>query len=336
MEKNTLSGIVSDFVGDYFSEERDPDNMQDWLSDEMTKHLPEMSSDEAQSTSGTIIATVKRVNDCIASAQNAAKENVSAEKWFNTEFNERTDGLTVAEKGKVLTQMYNGFCGANSDELMQEMPDDAWDNFSLLQMASDVVKKAGAVALRSAVTSVDESIERSMEEGTELVGADVIGSAINSAADMGLKCAAAGATRIAQKKGWLETVLPEDTSTEEITSMAVGAVEDIKVCFKAATGEITALEAADQVQRNVVARAVDYVADHADKIGKAIGTFFNPLFGGEIGEKIGKGIKYLCTTEVKDFIKVGVNKVCTAARNLFTGAVNKLKNGVKEFFSLFS
>lgn len=336
MEKDRLSGIVSDFVGDYFSDESNADNMQDWLSDEMTKHLPEMSPDEAHSTSGTIIATVKRVNDCIESAQTAARENVSAEEWFNAEFNERTNGLSVAEKGKVLTQMYNGFCEAGSDELMQEMPDDAWDNFSLLQMASDVVKKAGAVALRSAVASVDESIERSMEEGTELIGEEVLGSAINSAADMGLKCAAAGAARIAQKKGWLDNILPEDTTTEEITNMAVGAVEDIKVCFKAATGEITALEAAECVQRNVIARAVDFVADHADSIGKAIGTFINPIFGGDIGEKIGNGIKYLCTTEVRDFIKVGVNKVCNAAKSFFAGALNTVKNGVKAIASLFS
>lgn len=341
MENNFIH-LVTDFVGDFLSNEDNSANVGSWLSGAMTKFMPNMSAEEADKTSGIIVGTVKSLNEKIQAVQQAD----NAETWFRDEFNKQTEALSAAEKGKILSQAFNGFAAAESGftgeiaETAGEIADNAWDNFSLLQMTSDVLKKSGNVALQSLALNASEAIQQSIEGVAPIKGvADALASSVGTAVDTGVKCAASGAALIAQKNGWLKKFLPVDATVQEITNIAVGAVENVKTFFAVGSGACSAEEAIDRIQRTVVARAVDFLAVNSPKIGASIGAVFGPA-GAEIGYTIGKGVSYLAKTDAREFFEAGLNKVCTAARSVVSKVGNAIKEKAKAGFekvkSLFS
>lgn len=326
---NNIAGIVTDFVGDFLSSENNSANISGWLGGTMKKFMPSMSEEEANFAGGIILNTVKSLNSKIQSVQQA--ENT--EEWFRDEFNKETAGFSAAEKGRLLTQAYNGFATAESGftgeapEFSEKIPDIEWDNFSLIQMTSDVLKKSGETALRSLAYDTGEIIQQGVTGVLSINGAaEALTSSVGTAVDIGIKCAASGAALIAQKKGWLKKFLPQDASIQEITNIAVGAVETAKAIYAAGAGACSVEEAIDRIQRTVIARAVDFLAENSPRIGESIGMIFGPQ-GAVIGRVIGEGISYLAKTEVRDFFEKGLNKIATSARGFFSKAKDKVKSG---------
>lgn len=333
-----VSRIVKDFVGDYLSEGANSENMQGWLSGEMNKLMPEMSADEADSASREIIDSVNDLNGRIRSVQEAD----NTEDWFREEFNKENAELSIAEKGKLLTEAYNGLSNAESGftgeapELVEDIPEEEWDNFALIQMSSDVVKKANTASLMSVASDEEEETENSIQQGIEecieLEGAEVITSETGTAADVGIKCAAAGAVYAAKKKGMLSEEISQNATTRDISSMAVGAVETAKVCINAASGACSAEDAIERIQRVGVARVVNMLADKAPGVCARIGGIFGPQ-GAAVGLAVGGVISFLARTEVGEFFKNGLNKVATKARRGLAKVGKKVKNGVKNLFN---
>ena len=331
-----VSRMVTDFVGDYLNEGANSDNMRGWLSGEMTKLMPEMSAYEADSTSREIIDSVNDLNGRIKAVQQAD----NTEDWFRDEFNKETADFSAAEKGKLLTEAYNGLSNAESGftgeapELAEEIPDEEWDNFSLIQMSSDVVKKANVASLMSVASDeeTEDSIQQGIEECIEIEGAEVITAETGTPADVGIKCAAAGAVYAANKMGMLSETLSQNISNRDISNMAVGAVEAARVCINAAAGACSAEEAVERIQRVGVARLVDKLADKAPDVCASIGGIFGPQ-GAAIGLVVGKAISFLASTKVGEFFKNGLNKIATKARKGLAKIGKKVANGAKNLFN---
>lgn len=328
MENNFIH-LVTDFVGDFLSNENNSANVGSWLSGAITKFMPNMSAEEAGKTSGIIVDTVKGLNEKIQAVQQAD----NTEDWFRDEFNKQTESLSAAEKGKILSQAFNGFAAAESGftgepaEVAVEIAENEWDNFSLIQMTSDVLKKSGETALRSLAYNAGEAIQQGIEGVVSVEGAaEALASSVGTAVDTGVKCAASGAALIAQKNGWFKKFLPVDATVQEITNIAVGAVENVKTFFAVGKGICSAEEAAERVQRTVVARTVDFLALNSPTIGAAIGAVFGPA-GAEIGYTIGQGVSFLAKTDAREFFEAGLNKVCTKAREVVSKVGNKVKSG---------
>lgn len=331
-----VSRMVTDFVGDYLNEGANSDNMQGWLSGKMTKFIPEMSADEADSTSREIIDSVNDLNGRIKAVQQAD----NTEDWFRDEFNKETADFSAAEKGKLLTEAYNGLSNAESGftgeapEFAEEIPEEEWDNFSLIQMSSDVVKKANVASLMSVASDeeTEDSIQQGIEECIEIEGAEFITSETGSLADVGIKCAAAGAVYAANKMGMLSETLSKNISNRDISNMAVGAVEAARVCINAAAGACSAEDAVERIQRVGVARLVDKLADKAPGVCASIGGIFGPQ-GAAIGLAVGSAISFLASTEVGEFFKNGLNKIATKARKGLAKIGKKVVNGAKNLFN---
>ncbi len=334
-----ISDVVTDFVGDYLKNENASDNMQGWLSGKMTEIIPDISADEADSASREIVDSVKELNGRIISVNQA--ENT--EDWFRDEFNKETSDYSAAEKGKLLTEAYNGLSIAESGytgeepAIAEEIPEEEWDNFSLIQMSSDVAKKAAVTSVMPLSAESDDTdetedfIRQGIEECVKVEGAEVITSDTGTSADFGIKCAAAGAVYAANKKGMLGEEFSENATTSDLSGMAVKAVETAKVCVNAASGACSAEEAVESIQRVGVALAVNALAKKAPAVCKRIGMFFGPQ-GAAIGLAVGEVISFLARTEVGEFFKKGINKIATKARKALAKVGKKVKNGVKSFF----
>ncbi len=344
MEKENsieINSLVSEFISDYISNADNSGNIEQWVADKMQSEIPNMDISEAADIAAKITATINSINNNIQSINNAAENGVTRESWFIKNFDKTTADKSAGEKGKILTGLANGLCNAvkafnGETEIYDELTeaDEAWDDskwneYSLSDIALKVVQQAGAASLKALEANLDEAAEQEIESG---ISADVI-SPIGSAMDVGIKVAAAGALNTAYKKGMFEDFLPEDISTQSLSNIAVGAVENVRVFAQAAQGEISVEEAVDKTQRNTIARMVDFLADNSDKIGGFVGSIFGPK-GAEIGKKVGKVVKYLATTEVRDFITEGANKVCSFARSCVQTVAEKavsIFEGIKNF-----
>lgn len=339
MENNVIH-LVTDFIGDFFKSEDNSANIGGWLNGAMTRFMPDMPAEEAESSSNIILDTVNRLNDKLKGVQQAD----NAETWFRDEFNKQTEALSDSEKGEILSQAFNGFSAAESGftgeaaEKAPEIADNEWDNFSLIQISSDVLKKSGEAALQSLAYNAGDVIQQGVESivthNTERA-ALAFTSAIGTAVDTGVKCAASGAALISQKKGWLTKFIPATATVQEVTNIAVGAVENVKTFLAVGSGACSVVDAIDRIQRNVIARAVDFLAVKSPSIGEKIGMIFGPT-GAAVGRAIGTGVSFLAKTDAREFIETGLNKVCSAARNVVSKVKDKVKAGfnkVKE--SLF-
>ena len=327
MENNVMR-LVTDFVGDFLNDENNSANIEGWLSGTITKFMPDMSAEEANTASRTILNTVTSLNNRIQAVQQAD----NAETWFRDEFNKQTDSLSADEKGKILSQAFNGFSAAESgftgeaEEKAAEIADNEWDNFSLLQMSSDVLKKSGEAALQSLAYNAGDMIQQSIEGVVPISVKGAFTSAIGTAVDTGIKCAASGAALIAQKKGWLTKFLPATATVQEITNIAVGAMENVKTFLSVGSGACSVVDAIDRIQRNVIARAVDFLAVNSPMIGEKIGMIFGPG-GAAAGRTVGTGLSFLAQTDAREFIEAGLNKVATAARSVVSKIGDKVKSG---------
>lgn len=328
--ENNIIHLVTDFIGDFFKNEDNSENIGDWLNGAMTKFMPDMSAEEARDSSNIILDTVNSLNDKLKSVQEAD----NAETWFRDKFNKQTEALSDSEKGKILSQAFNGFSAAESGftgeaaEKATEIADNEWDNFSLLQMSSDVLKKSGEAALQSLACNTGDLIQQSIEGVVPISVKGAFTSAIGTAVDTGVKCAASGAALIAQKKGWLTKFLPAAATVQEITNIAVGAVENVKTFLAVGSGACSVVDAIDRIQRNVIARAVDFLAVNSPMIGEKIGMIFGPA-GAAVGRVIGTGVSFLAKTDAREFIESGLNKVATGARSLISKAANAVKSTAK-------
>ena len=164
-------------------------------------------------------------------------------------------------------------------------------------------------------------------------------SAIKSGASAGVTVATSGALTVAARSGWLGKLLMK-TPAGHIAAAACVGIENVKVLYKFAKGEVTGEEAIDQAGRATcsVLGGMALGAKGAS-IGASIGTVFGPvgtaiggIAGGLIGGIAGSTVGEAVFSAGKKIVSFVANTVRTVA----TGIVNAAKSvvsGVKNFFS---
>lgn len=168
-------------------------------------------------------------------------------------------------------------------------------------------------------------------------------SSIKSGASSGLTVATSGALTVAARSGWLGKLLMK-TPAGHIAAAACVGIENVKVLYKYAKGELTGEEAIDQAGRSTcsVVGGLALGAKGAT-VGAAIGTALGPV-GTVVGGLAGGIVGGIAGSAVGDAVfstgKKMVSNVVKTAKAVASGIANKAKsaaNKAKSFFSkLFS
>ncbi|BBP00327.1 hypothetical protein [Sulfuriferula nivalis] len=143
---------------------------------------------------------------------------------------------------------------------------------------------------------------------------DFFQSSVKSAAHVGVQVAVSGAIVVSAKNGWLGAVL-KNSPAGRLASMAYLGMENAKVLFKFAKGEMTGEEAADAMGKTTTSLAISMAsAAQGAMLGAAYGTVFGPagtivggivggiaagMAGSKIGEAVYEGGKNIVKTAVK-------------------------------------
>jgi len=220
-----------------------------------------------------------------------------------------------------------------------------WNETSRIDIAKNIGRKAGAAALfsvgfqgarilgRRIWNGISGKDNKSVEEDLQ----EFVQSSLKSAATSGLTVAITGAVTVAVKSGWLGNVLKNTPAGRIANAICIG-IENTKILYKFAKGEITGAEALDQAG-SATCSLVGGLAGGTKgaSIGAALGTVLGPvgtaiggviggvvggIAGSTVGEAIYEGGKKIVSTVVESFKSVGsamysgVSSVCRGAASL--------------------
>lgn len=220
-----------------------------------------------------------------------------------------------------------------------------WNETNRIDITKNIGKKAGAAALLSVgfqgarilgrriwngITGKDnKSVEEDLQEFVQ--------SSLKSATTSGLTVAISGAVTVAVKSGWLGNVLKNTPAGRIANAVCIG-IENTKILYKFAKGEITGAEALNQAG-SATCSLVGGLAGGTKgaSIGAALGTVLGPvgtvtggviggvvggIAGSTVGEAIYEGGKKIVSTvaesvkSVGSAIYSGVSSVCRGVASL--------------------
>ncbi|MGO4537283.1 hypothetical protein [Paenibacillus sp. 2TAB19] len=103
-DQEKVIDIVRDVVESFSTKEQSMSEEQ-WIEDELRKHLPEMSYAEAEKYKIEIIQSVEVHDANLKSLSNAVEQGTTKEKWLQIKVQEATIGMEVSKVGQYLQEI---------------------------------------------------------------------------------------------------------------------------------------------------------------------------------------------------------------------------------------
>ncbi|MBQ7745833.1 MAG: hypothetical protein IJT92_00040 [Spirochaetia bacterium] len=234
-----------------------------------------------------------------------------------------------------------------------KIDDYTWNNFNKGIIAKRIGIKAGiasalAVGFQGArivgrriwnwaTGKENQSVAEDVKEFAE--------SAVKSGASAGLTVATSGALTVAARSGWLGKLLMK-TPAGHIAAAACVGIENIKVLYKFAKGELTGEQAIDQAGRATCSVVGGFAGSvKGASIGAAVGTILGPvgtavggiaggLVGGIAGSVVGEAI-FSAGKKIVKTVANGIKAVGTAIGNgikAVGSAISNIGSGIKNLF----
>jgi hypothetical protein len=215
-----------------------------------------------------------------------------------------------------------------------------WNETSRVDIAKNIGKKAGAAALLSVGFQGARILGRRIWNG--ITGKDnntaeedlqeFVQSSLKSAATSGLTVAVTGGVTVAIKSGWLGRALKNTPAGRIANAVCIG-IENAKVLYKYATGELTGEEALDQAG-SATCSLVGALAGGAKgaSIGAALGTALGPV-GTAIGGLVGGMVGGIAGSTVGEAIFEGGKKIVSVVANTVKSVGSAIYDGVSSLCS---
>lgn len=156
--------------------------------------------------------------------------------------------------------------------------------------------------------------------------------AIETGVDSGIKAATAGALKVGVEKGVI-AIIPKGTPIGVIANIACISIENAKILYKVAKGELTMSQALEQMGRTSVSMvyglgwgvagagigvaALSWIPIVGPAVGGLIGGMVGYMAGSKVGQAVYTGLKA---------VGKGVATVCKSAWNGIKSAGNKIKS----------
>lgn len=221
----------------------------------------------------------------------------------------------------------------NDVQQREIVPKTDWNSYQTRELAVNLGKQAGQAGIQAALLGVGIQLAKKAFDGEKIEADDIVKVAIDTGSDTCVKAAAGGALKVAAEKGVI-SLLPPGTPAGTITKIACVAVENVKVLWKVAKGELTVSEAAEQMGRTSVCL---YAGLSAGAIGAGIGAAalsFVPVVGPIVGGVVGGMVGYVAGSKVGDTIFEAGKKVVNTGVKVVKKAAETVKDvvsGIADF-----
>ena len=214
---------------------------------------------------------------------------------------------------------------------------DSWNSFSNKQLAMNIGKQVAVTSVMSATLAVGVDVAAKALRGEKIDSDEVAELAITVGADSAAKTTMACALKVGTEKGLL-TMLPKGISGFSVGAIACVAVENMKVAYKVAKGEMTVMQGVDAMGRATCAGIggfiggtdgffiggiLGYVCLMSNPIGLAIGAITGMVIGAAAGAKVASAVY----TGAKNVVKGAAKVAGSVAKGIYNGA-KKVASGI--------
>lgn len=213
-----------------------------------------------------------------------------------------------------------------------QVPLTDWNSFKTKELALQIGKNAGMAGVQAAAITTGFALAEQVIKGEGIDVEETVTLAIKTGADSGIKAATAGALKVGVEKGVI-AIIPKGTPIGVIANIACIGIENVKILYKVAKGELTMSQALDQMGRTSVSMVYGLGWGVA---GAGIGTAalsWIPIVGPAVGGLIGGMVGYMAGSKFGQGVYAGIKAVgkgvvtvCKSAWNGIKSAGNKLKN----------
>lgn len=186
---------------------------------------------------------------------------------------------------------------------------DTWNSYNTKELAYNIGRQAVYAGAGAAVLTAGIDTAAKLIQGKEIEPAETMKLAVCTGVDTGAKVSAAAAIKVGVEKGALK-MLPKTIGNTGIVAVGCAAIENAKVLWKVANGEMTATQGADAMGRvtcssfgstfgafkgGAAGAAVAAFATVTNPIGLAAagiaGMIAGGMAGSVVGEKVYEGVK---------------------------------------------
>lgn len=129
-----------------------------------------------------------------------------------------------------------------------KMPNMDYTHYQVKDLAISIGKSAGIMAVQSAAVTTGMNIVSKVMQAEKIDADDMIEIALETGVDTGVKVVTAGAFQVAIRRG-VFTAIPKMTPVGIIANVACVGIENIKILYKIATGEVSNIDGFDQMGR---------------------------------------------------------------------------------------
>lgn len=127
-------------------------------------------------------------------------------------------------------------------------PEIDYSHYQTKDLAMSIGKNAGAMALQNAVVTTGLTIASKIFKGEEIKSDELVETAIKSGADTSVKVVTAGTLQVAIRKNIIRFI-PKTTPAGVIANIACVGIENVKILWKIAKGDISLTKGIDQMGR---------------------------------------------------------------------------------------
>ena len=192
-----------------------------------------------------------------------------------------------------------------------------WNNISTKDLVKGIGKQAGIAGVLAATLCVGIDVGKKLITGEEIKLKDEALLALEGGLTGFSAVAMAGALKVCSEKG-LIALIPKGTPVDIITTIAVVAIEDIKVLYRIAKGELSLSEGIEALSETTLitaagmfgafkgsalatAAAAAIFGSALGPIGALIAGFIGGIIGFIVGSEIAEKIVEIAQ-DIKDFI----------------------------------
>ena len=209
--------IEKAFLKSYAASQEVP--LAQWLAQELHKQLPEKSTNEVEAISNEIISALQTAEEMKASQQKAIAIGRSKESWFASKVMQATADMPISKRAEYLQSLEEAIKSANEATYKVIAAENGISNSASASTAGakteatekrqesnsalNIGKQACRAGVQTAAATAGKDIAQKVLNGEEIDGDEVAKKAVNAGVDEAVKVAVAGATKVAEEKGWI-------------------------------------------------------------------------------------------------------------------------------------
>lgn len=206
-----------------------------------------------------------------------------------------------------------------------ELPSTDWNSYQPQEMAKNIAKQAGQVGIQAAFIGAGLNIAAKALNGETIEVDEIVETAVKTGVDTFVKASAGGALKVAAEKNMI-ALFPPGTPAGTLVKIACVGVENVKILWKVAKGDLEMSVALEHMGRTSVSM---YAGLSTGGIGAGIGAAalsFIPIIGPVLGGIVGGMVGYSAGNKFGETVFEGAKKIVKKG----TEIVGKAKETIKD------